>query len=133
MVYFKRSNQCKTAPKSDRPCFASADNHCDNGPLNGQEQPGKVPRNESQLSQDETAQEFLGQFRGCTIAQRLYDGVVDSGLMLMLPSSSQQDSQRWSGHQLKQLLERSPNRDWAHTSALMEAHEIKMCRRSTTR
>ena len=30
----------------------------------------------SQAIQPETTQEFLGQFRGCTTAQGLYDGLV---------------------------------------------------------
>ena len=56
-------------------------------------------------------------------------------MMVSRPSPSRQDPQspEWSTHQLKQLLERSTNRDLALTSALMEAHDIRMCRRSSPR
>ena len=55
--------------------------------------------------------------------------------MVSLPSPSRQDPQasHWSARQLKELLERCPQRTWAMTSALMEAHDIRMCRRSSTR
>ncbi|MBL6801556.1 MAG: hypothetical protein O2972_02005 [Cyanobacteria bacterium] len=38
-----------------------------------------------------------------------------------------------SARQLKQLLDASPSEDWVKTSALMEEHDIRMCRRSNHR
>ncbi|QNI94827.1 hypothetical protein SynA15127_01751 [Synechococcus sp. A15-127] len=47
--------------------------------------------------------------------------------------TSQQTALLWTGRELKRLLEHCSLRRWASTSALMEAHDIRMCRRSSTR
>jgi hypothetical protein len=49
------------------------------------------------------------------------------------PSSPRQNQPSWSAQQLKKLLERCTQPSWTRATVLMDAHDIRMCRRSSTR
>ncbi|MAV12514.1 MAG: hypothetical protein CL861_03530 [Cyanobium sp. MED843] len=53
--------------------------------------------------------------------------------LMRLQSTAPAQEPPLSARQLKQLLDASPSEDWVKTSALMEEHDIRMCRRSNHR
>ena len=53
--------------------------------------------------------------------------------LMRLQSNAPAQAPPLTARQLKQLLDASPTEDWVKASALMEAHDIRMCRRSNHR